>query len=498
MTFTSGERTIRWPRGRSGHLQPDNVRSRSPRHRDCVGRDQPRTERLPGSSCALTRPRSKCLQSAGDGHVKLRVQARTATQVGAAVVVPVLLAGCISGPAPSTPGVSASVAEVAFPTEVAGLPVISVAHAADLLQSGQLDGEAAAVAGYFNEFSPSCPAPDRYVGPLESHCSFVALADTRAGATLCESLGSNGLSCSFPAGIHLSPLFKPETSVPASTRLVGPNGEPERVVLIGHAGDARQWQCSAGAQQECGKAFVVDRVAWAQGEDVPLMAPQTGDVTSGLPITATISLEHVSAAVGPENEVLTAAPFRAGDIAAIDPRWNLTVDGVAWLVRSIAQGSSSSRGEAHPEMVWLVDDSTAEVIDSHPLKLDAGYQPARLWRTATVHGLECCAGNVFPAIRVESNDVELYTGLVSSGAMGATDSTTFGGAVGAPPLVLPAGTYSISMWLTTYDNGVMGTQTDGCSTQITLRPLDDITVSADFPKGARCTIGPVPKPSPGP
>ena len=50
--------------------------------------------------------------------------------------------------------------------------------------------------------------------------------------------------------------------------------EPVALVLIGHAGDARQWQCTAATQAECANAFVVDRIDWAAGHDVPLAAPR--------------------------------------------------------------------------------------------------------------------------------------------------------------------------------------------------------------------------------
>ena len=51
--------------------------------------------------------------------------------------------------------------DATFPSEVAGLPVISVADAVELLRSGKLDGQAVAVAGYYGAFAPSCPYPGR-------------------------------------------------------------------------------------------------------------------------------------------------------------------------------------------------------------------------------------------------------------------------------------------------------------------------------------------------
>jgi hypothetical protein len=427
--------------------------------------------------------------------------------VMAVLVVSVLLRGAgPTGPgATSSPPASGSSLPSGqpfngtFPSQVAGLPVVTVAHAIELLQSGKLDGQAIAVAGYFDAFYPSCPYPGRYIGPLEGWCSFNALTDTQAGAQLCQPYGSNGTSCHQPTGTYLAPFFMTETSGNASSFLTGgATGEPAAVVLIGHVGDPRQWQCTAATQAQCAHAFVVDRIAWAAGQDVPVEAPQTGDSRSGTPITPKMTLAQVAADVGQGDNLLTGAPFRAGDIATVDPRWTLAGDNIVWLVRSLAPAASSQGEGTRPETVWLVDDATGRVIDSHPLKVDPGYQPARLWQMATVHGYECCASNLTAWERVQSGDgTVVYAGIVSGSASGGPDYTTFGGSYGSGPLILLAGEYSISMWLANNDRGVMGTPSNGCSTQIALQPLDDVALNADFPAGQACTFRPAPTPSPG-
>ena len=89
-----------------------------------------------------------------------------------ALLMASLLGACSSPSAGATMspsvGVSASPSAIvsplpsaaAFPSEVAGLPVISVADADELLRSGKLDGQAVAVAGYFD----SSPHPARIRG----------------------------------------------------------------------------------------------------------------------------------------------------------------------------------------------------------------------------------------------------------------------------------------------------------------------------------------------
>jgi len=405
---------------------------------------------------------------------------------------------------PSTPPVSGSTNSTSrtpnatFPSEVAGLPVISVARAVELLGSGKLDGLAVAVAGYYNSMALPCPYPGRYIGPLEDWCRLVAFTDTRASARLCQPMGSNGTSCSQPSGISLAPFFMSETSGDAGSWLTGgATGEPAALVLIGHAGDARQWQCTAVTQAQCARAFVVDRIAWAEGHDVPPAAPQTGDQQTGKPITPRMTLAQVAAAIGLGDDLLTGAAFRAGDIATVDPRWNFAGDDVVWLVRSLGPAAGSDAEEARPEVVWLVDDATGRVIDSHPLKLASDYQPARLWQMATVHGLDCCAGDVLAFYRVTSGDGTVaYEGMVQGGSSGGPDSTTYGGGYGSGPLVLPAGNYSITAWLAPYSGGVAGTPRYECSMQVTLRPLDDVALDADYPPNQACTFQPAPSPSP--
>jgi hypothetical protein len=385
----------------------------------------------------------------------------------------------------------------AFPTDVAGLPVITVARAADLLHSGTLAGRAVAVSGYYAEFTPSCPAPDKYVGPLESWCRFVAFADSHDSAQLCQPVGANGISCHQPDGTFLEPFLVSGTSgSEMSFPTTGGTGDPVALVLIGHAGDPRQWDCSAAKQAECANAFVVDRIAWAAGHDIPLTAPQTGDLDSGRPLTPRMTPAQVVAAVGLGDRVVTVAAYRANDVATIDPRLPFAGDNLVWLARSLAPPAESQEGTS-AETVWLVDDATGRIIDSRPLQLDAAFRPARLWRIAIVHGLECCGTNVLAFERIRSADgTVVHEGIVSGSASGEENSTTFGGGYGSPPLVLPPGRYSITAWLATYNGGVSGPPSQECASEVTVAELDDVTLNAVFPSGQACSITTAPPASP--
>lgn len=389
-----------------------------------------------------------------------------------------------SDPRPTASGASAS---AAFPSTVAGLPVLTVARAGQLLAAGDLDGRVVAVAGYFDQVTPSCPYPGRYIGPLISWCRFAAFTDSAATAQLCQPMGDNGTVCRMPAEGSLAPFLLDETSGVQATAKTGL--EPVALVVLGHAGDARQWRCTADTQADCARAFVVDRVAWVAGHEVPLAAPETGDHVSSRAIAPKMSLEQAADAAGVGDSLLTGAAFAARDVATVDPRWTIGGGRTVWLLRSLAAPASGS-STARSATVWLVDDATGSVIGSHPLQLDPGYEPARLWPMATVSGSECCSGNqAVPYDRVASSTgAVLVEGLVSQGASGNELGTTYGSGYEASPIVLSAGTYTITVWLGTYSAGVDGPVRDECSSQVTLKPRGDTAIAAVFPKGRTCSF----------
>jgi hypothetical protein len=363
------------------------------------------------------------------------------------------------------------------------MPVVSVSQAVDMLERGDLDGRVVAIAGYFSRAVLSCPAPMmRYTGPLEGWCQFVAFADDVASATLCTFTG-NSTACRLPTSTHLTPFFMPESS---GAFKAASEGTPTPLVLIGHAGDARQWHCAADTQEACRQALVVDRIAWANGEDVPLTAPGPWDQTTSERLVPRLTVDQATAVLGLGDQVLLAAAFRAGDIRTVDPRWNLAGDDIMWIVRSI--GTDASADATRSVTVSLLDDATGNLVEAHDLALGAAYRPARLWTIASATGLECCAGDLFPFHMVRSSDgTVVHDGIVSGGAYGRDDTTTYGPGL---PLLLRPGTYEVTVWLASLDGEVTGRPTEECSTEVSLRALDDLMLEARFPAaGEACTLG---------
>ena len=92
----------------------------------------------------------------------------------------------------------------------------------------------------------------------------------------------------------------------------------------------------------------------------------------------------------------------------------------------------------------------------------------------------------------------VYDGMVSGGSSGGSGSTSFGTGYESPgPLVLPGGTYTVTAWRAAWDGTKAGAARDRCSTSVTLAPLGDTALVANFPSGKPCTLSPAPLPTSG-
>jgi hypothetical protein len=371
-----------------------------------------------------------------------------------------------------------------MPTTVMGMPVLTVAQASQLLDNGELNGRAVAVSGYFYSASGLgvIPPGGPLLNPAPSY--FVTFTDSPVDAVLCHSKG-NETSCRFtPDGVpYLTPFFMTETNALSAISEYQARGQPVNIVAIGHAGDARLLQCLPPNEAECARAFVVDRVAWVAGHDIPVAA---ADPYLDPPISpAKMTLTEVVGAIGLGDEVLTAVAIDAARVSTIDPRWNFVGDNIAWVVRSL-QPDQSVSGPTRGETVWLVDDSTGKLLGSHDLALPSIYPP-RLWIEGTTHGLTNCFYE--PFYRIEAGNTVLSEASVGACRTGTGDATTFEPRL---PEVLDPGTYSVSAWLAHQAaDGTTGPSMGECSTEVTLIAGDNVMLGADFPVHQACTFGPL-------
>jgi hypothetical protein len=137
---------------------------------------------------------------------------------------------------------------------------------------------------------------------------------------------------------------------------VRPNERTE-IVGIGHFDDRRSGWCEATRIQACRDRFVVDRVAWADGEARPtsvVTREGTDDPAFGPVDTA------VAAAV--DGPILSAAAYRASELVMIEPslrdgRPGITDEPVVWVVRVLQDQRA---------VTYLVVDGTDRVHRVEP------------------------------------------------------------------------------------------------------------------------------------
>ena len=348
-----------------------------------------------------------------------------------------------------------------FPSSVLGLPVVSVAEAKRLADAGDIDGRVVAVAGYFFQETPHCYSEALAGVPLEYECWIEGFADTRAGAQQC-TYSKNGMSCAMPPG-RTAPVFMPD-SLGIEGLYASTSGFPAPVVILLHTDDPRSWECMPDHFAECQTRFVADRVAWVDGHEVLPEAREIYNPSFYTQTVATLTLDQVTQAIGPGAVVVSARPSKANDARTIEPRWNLSGDGVVWIVESVAPGDQAA-GPAAATTISLVDDQTGAVLRSEPFALPSDFAPGRLWVRTSLQG--------FP-----DNDPDPLAPYVSLSRDGVDLQN---GSWNEVPYVLDPGEYTVSAWLSKPGEG--DDPTAPCSTDIVLSALGESELDATFTDG---------------
>lgn len=367
------------------------------------------------------------------------------------------------------------------------MPVLAVGDALGLIGDGSLDGRAVAVRGWFMQSLLSCPAPPRFMAPLEGACHGEMFASGNFQQMTCQHFPDGHGECHSngpPPGVEvLSPFVMTETS--GGDRLWQAPSAPGLdhfgvpAVLIGHARDPRLWQCPPETRSACASAFVVDRVAWVAGETLEVVPPDQG-VPQGM------TLDEVEAAAGLEGKPLTAAALKMGVVPRIDPRLHGVGDSTVWVFRALRSDAGSDAADPTRAVdVRLIDDATGQVIASTGLEMDAAYKPARLLVQAIRRGATD-NDEIHPFYRVERLDgTGLQQDWVSGWSSGDDTVARYGAGLAA---VLEPGDYVVRAWRATVDRDeTMGEPRDECMTEISLDPLNELHVEASFPDEGPCT-----------
>jgi hypothetical protein len=169
-------------------------------------------------------------------------------------------------PAPASPPASASsdraAAPARFPITLHRLPVRDVFETLRRQGEDPHDG-LVAVAGYLSIRELPVECTDRILGPHGALChrdsllADVPLSPFFSGGVDWPRIGAH-LHPEFPVGIRL-----PHT---AARTLATATGPPIAVVVLGRFGDERAAPCRPQVMH-CGDEFVVERVAWIDGEE---------------------------------------------------------------------------------------------------------------------------------------------------------------------------------------------------------------------------------------
>jgi len=410
----------------------------------------------------------------------------------AALVVCALVVGCGSMPAPTNSnGATASpptgVDEAGFPLQVLGMPVLSVGGANQLIAQGKLDGRVAAVGGYWiAEFPIGCPAPSRWHAGLAGYCSHNTLASKGFPAMICSADGTTCQSNGPPPGTEvLEPFALGEESGfnAMNTALFGSPIWREAgyvpAVLIGHVGDARQWECPAETRADCAKKFVIDRVAWVDGEDLALNIPGERE-----PVAARMTTDEATAVVQAGANVVVAVAAKASDIPSFDPRLNVAGESVMWLVRTIDATGASADDPTRSATESLVDDATGQVAQLIPFAA-TDFTPAILHVQASSAD-QCCGGNSYPHYELDDANGVALLEFPANGWSSGTDAGGTHWSAGSPAL-LHTGDYVVHAWLES-GNGTGGNRQFECQTTVSLVDGQESRVQADFPHNDACSF----------
>jgi hypothetical protein len=253
------------------------------------------------------------------------------------------------------------------------LPLLTVDEASRLLFDGKLDGRLVTVFGWWMEGMPmSCPYTP-FAPALSTRCVLRAFADqhlqlaTYTESTYSWSGGQQRVGLLVPAMVSETSVgVQPESPVQPTTRNPTP---AQRVVVIGHAGDPRLWQCRPQDREGCGDIFVVDRIAWVEGVDAPLK-------TGFSEVAASLTPDEAVAATGADPaQVVSVLALRGEDVGTIDPRLSGGDASAVWVIRFAGTPDEFGTADA---TTYVVDDASATVLSSVPLQVDAHYAPALL------------------------------------------------------------------------------------------------------------------------
>lgn len=251
-----------------------------------------------------------------------------------------------------------------FPSEVLGLPVISVSEAIALRDAGP-EGTEIAVRGYEPVPQPvpdRCPVDRGPSSPLGFRCGDRQTWLSERPERTWERIGS-GFRGFPPTGPALQPLYRPEVPRTPADGAVPRSDEPLPVILVGHFDDYRSLMCAD--VEGCRRQFVVDARVWVAGHEagrevVRILDRWSETSQSNVSLVPRFTADQAVAIASGADGARMADPWvaaLAGEYLFVDPRAaevpHLAAADVIWVVREIA----SDGGLPVARTMFVVDGS---------------------------------------------------------------------------------------------------------------------------------------------
>jgi len=241
------------------------------------------------------------------------------------------------------------------PTDVLGLPVISVDEAIAIRDAG-IDDREIAVRGWYTPVPPlRCGPPHPPITtPLEPYCEDAFSVLMRDPESLI-AVGPDSMNVHGPEGPHISiDLDQIDRPWQPMLPVMGPS-TPIEIVVMGHFDDRRSSACSADRQQPCRDRLVVDRVESVHDTVQPLSVMAHVDVLDD----AIEPIKTVVADEAPESSILSIAVYKGVDVGWIEPslrksRPGITDQAAIWVVRVL---------EGERAVTYLVVDGTDRIFE---------------------------------------------------------------------------------------------------------------------------------------
>ena len=271
---------------------------------------------------------------------------------------------------PSSTSASRTTDRAEFPDSLLGLPVSTTEETLRRRHEGSAVG-VVAVSGYLSTTTDDagCSPSLVLMPPVRPLCRrHGILADHRQSPFASRRDGSRPR-----LGPHLHPQFPPGTRLPeqADRTRADADGTPLPVVVLGRFDDPRAVACGPGGRH-CGEEFVVESVAWVEGEPWrrrrsldPLVGPELRERAW----RARHAIEALALPGDPP--ILVAALVAPPTLRRVDPAAARAMPKRAleavWLVRGLAVASGGPGRPPVGAITWaIVDAATGKVLASRP------------------------------------------------------------------------------------------------------------------------------------